>query len=137
MNALLQTITAHYLLFVFLTSLGLLQLAGARSGNHRLMLLSGRRAAALLGIGLLVSGYVFFFTQSTYYNPGLEGAQLFFEFGAMAVAALAVCFLASAIRSGELGTGLRHQRTDPRHSSRSPLRPRAQGNRYRAEDEVG
>lgn len=136
-KALLQTITAHYLLYVFLASLGLLQLAGARSGNRRLMLLPGRRASAFLGLCLLVGGYVFFFTQSTYYNPGLEGAQLFFEFGAMAFAALVVCAVADMLRSRGVSSTLRRLRTDPGGSRREPPQPQPTGRRYRAKDEVG
>ena len=107
MKELLQTITTHYLLFTFLTSLGLLQLAGVRSRTPYLLLFQGRRTSAVTGVVLLATGYLFFFTQADYDLPGLEGAQLFFEFAGSAFLALLVCAGANVARSGQVGTARR------------------------------
>lgn len=121
MNDFLRLITAQYVLFVFLVSAGVLQLAGARTGG-RLCLLSGRRSSALLGVCLLASGYAFFFTQARYGARGLEGAQLFAYFGVGAVAALLVCSGINLLRSGQV-VGLGRRLANNLRASVAELRP--------------
>lgn len=136
MPKLLQTITAHYLVFVFLTSLGMLQLAGARSGTRRLLLLRGRRASGSLGVALLLGGYYYFFTQASYGMPGLEGAQLFFEFAGAAFVAILVCAAVNVLRSGQVGTARRALGASLRESTQE-LRPLfSPQRRRRAKDEA-
>lgn len=51
----------QYLLMAFVACLGIVQMAAARSGRHRLWLLQRRRSTALLGALLLVGGMVLFY----------------------------------------------------------------------------
>lgn len=136
MTDLLRTITAHYLIFVFLASLGMLQLAGARSRAQHLLLLDGRRKSAILGVGLILAGYLFFFTKAQYGIPGLEGAQLFLEFGGTAFLALLTGVGANVARSGQIGVARRALRRRMAASA-AELRPLFSApRRYRVEDEV-
>ena len=136
MRDMLATITSHYLLFTFLTSLGLLQLAGARSKTRHLLLLDSVRASAALGVVLLIAGYSFFLAIADYGLPGLEGAQLFFEFLLTAIAALLVCAGANVARSGHIGASRRALRRRIA-ASVVELRPLfARRRRLRVEDEA-
>lgn len=76
---------SQYLLFVFLASLGVVQIAAARNGLKGLMLLPGRRASLVLGWTLVVASFVWFFTVEDRDVPGLEGTQLavYFFLGAL------------------------------------------------------
>lgn len=95
----LTTITLQYLLYVGLASLGVLQLAAARAGRSGLLLLPARSASALLGAGLLATGYASFFASARFGERGLEGAQLSGYFGIGALAALALCRFAGTARA--------------------------------------
>lgn len=97
-------LTAQYIAFVLLASLGTLQLAGARGGRRNLRLLRGSRATALLGAALLTAAYLFFFSQARYWVRGLEGAQLFGYFGLGALAARLACAAVATVRSGHTST---------------------------------
>jgi hypothetical protein len=101
---LLQTITAQYLMFVFPACVGAVQLAAARAGAERLLLLGRRGASAALGALLIVGGYVGFFARAPYTSIGLEGAQLFGWFVATALAAVLACAGGAALRGGRMAS---------------------------------
>ncbi len=92
----------HYLLWVFLSGIGVLQMAAARSGMRHFLLLRTRRAAALLGAFLLVGGYCYFFSVAAYGERGLEGAQLFSLFGIAVITAFITCVGLRVLRSGRV-----------------------------------
>ncbi len=132
----LATLSINYFLLAFFGSLGVLQLAGARSGARHLLLLPRRAHSAVLGAALLVIAYIIFFARAPYGIPGvrgiqlrpimeadsspryappwprLEGAQLFFLFGLAALSAVIVCATISMLHSGhvsEAGNVLRRR----------------------------
>lgn len=115
-------LTAQYLAFVFLASLGTLQLAGARCGRRDARLLRGTGATALLGAGLLAAAYIFFFSQARYWVRGLEGAQLFGYFGLGALAARLACAAVATVRDGHTRTAGRRVMSRVRASA-AELRP--------------
>lgn len=129
-------LTAQYVGFVFLASLGTLQLAGARGGRRDLRLLHGSGATALLGGVLLAAAYLFFFSQARYWVRGLEGAQLFGHFGLGALTARLACAAVVTVRSGHTGTAGRRFVSRVRASAAElrPVAPRRAG--VRARDEV-
>jgi hypothetical protein len=115
-------LTVQYIGFVFLASLGTLQLAGARSGRRDVRLLRGTGATALLGAGLIAAAYVVFFSQARYWVRGLEGAQLFGYFGLGALAARLACAAVATVRYRHTSTAGRRVMSRVRASA-AELRP--------------
>ncbi|MBI2861637.1 MAG: hypothetical protein HYX89_02335 [Chloroflexi bacterium] len=66
----------QYLLFVFLASLGVVQIAAARNGLKGLMLVPGRVPSLVFGWALVVASFLWFFSVEDRDVPGLEGTQL-------------------------------------------------------------
>lgn len=134
--SLLHTITAQYLIYAFLASLGVLQLAAVRSGARRFWLLSGERASLVAGMLLIVGAHAYFYLQAPYGQPGLEGAELFFNFAGAAFAAVLVAVLAGAVRSGRIG-GIRRSLRRRSRDAAAELRPLWRGTpRAQLEDEA-
>ena len=93
----------EYLLFVFLSTLSVVQFTAARAGLHGLLLLRRRPGATLwLSAALLVCAYAWFFFLSGPRNvpdtgDGLEGNTQAALFAIGAAAAVAFTFAASSV----------------------------------------
>ena len=58
----------HYLVYVYLSSFGTLQIVSAMSNLRGIMILSSTRVNKILGVLLLVGGFVFFFSAPLFIN---------------------------------------------------------------------
>jgi hypothetical protein len=101
---------APYVLWIMVSTAGLLQVLSARYGWLGLSFLRGRRRLGYLGGALLVAAsYYWFFAAANRNVPGLEGWQLFSRFGAGAAAGLVVTLVLSSVINASLpGAGAEH-----------------------------
>lgn len=89
-------ITLDYLEFVFLASLGVIQVAAANSSLWGLCIIPKRAHSTVIGLVFTAIAFVWFFGSRSHTVPGLEGAQLGFYFlGGAIVAALSSLLLGS------------------------------------------
>jgi len=89
-------ITLDYLKFVFLASLGVIQVAAANSSLWGLCIIPKRAPSTAIGLALIAFTFVWFFDSGSRNAPGLEGAQLgFYFFGGATAAALSSLLLGS------------------------------------------
>lgn len=96
-----------YLLFVFVSALGAIQVAAAYSGLQGLLFLRNRKAAAMAGMALVVGSFVWFFTSGPRDIPdtagGLNGNQQAAYFALGAGLAVAVTLALSSLLNFSLG----------------------------------
>jgi len=98
-----------YLILVFWGSCGVFQLAAAYNTIRGLLFFQDRRLSALLGLGLIVAAFAWFFLSGPRNvpdtGPGINGNEQFGYFFAGSGAGLAFTLLASSLRNRELGRG--------------------------------
>ena len=104
-----------YFLLVLVASCGLYQMAAAYNRLRGLMLLESRGLTFLLGLGLWVGAFAWFFLSEPRNAPdtgaGLTGNEQFGYFFAGGGAGLAVTLVATSLRNWGMGKG---ERTTPR-----------------------
>ncbi len=101
----------NYFLFVFLASLGILQIIGARYSRENLLWFT-RNLSSVVGSLTLVGAFMWFFAvQDDLFIPGLAGGELFIEFGGAFAGAVLVTRLI-AISSGKLLTRWRMEKAE-------------------------
>lgn len=93
---------SEYLLFIFLASVGVLQLVAARSGLKGLLFIRRPVLAYLLSLSAIAGSYWWFFFRdcridTVMRRSGLEGAQQFYFFCVGAFLALAFTLVASSL----------------------------------------
>jgi hypothetical protein len=69
----MPALAGDYFVFVFLASLGVVQIAAAYAGLRGLLFLRGRCSSALLGVGLLALGFTWFFAPGPRLIPDTQG----------------------------------------------------------------
>ena len=110
-----------YFLLVSVASCGLYQMAAAYNRLRGLMLLESRGLTFLLGLGLWVGAFAFFFLSEPRNAPdtgaGLTGNEQFGYFFAGGGAGLAVTLAATSLRNWGMG-----KRTTPRAHGLDTLR---------------
>ena len=98
-----------FLTFVFIASLGVLQVVFAHSSLRGLLLLKSRPIAFLLGILLTTAAFLWFFLSEPRNLPdtqgGLDGNQAAGLFSVGAGLALVLTLALSSLRNGSMGKG--------------------------------
>ncbi|MBI4294730.1 MAG: hypothetical protein HY669_01015 [Chloroflexi bacterium] len=98
----------HYVAFVFIAALGVIQAACARSGRRGLMFF-GNVALCYLFCALAVIGAFWWFFSTgdrTLLNPRIEGSGLFFGFSTGMILAVATTFfISSFVNADRLAVG--------------------------------
>jgi len=90
-------LTPNYLFFCFVASLGVLQFVAGKYARRDLMLLPPR-AAQVVGVGLVVGAFVWFFlAEPGIFIPGLAGGELLTFSLASFLAALLITRLVAAM----------------------------------------
>lgn len=69
----MPALAGDYFIFVFLSCLGVVQIAAAYAGLWGLLLLRSRWFSALLGVGLIGIGFAWFFAPGPRHIPDTEG----------------------------------------------------------------
>ena len=113
---------ADYTLWVFLSALGVLQFAAARSGLSGLLFVRRwPRATSYAGVALVVASFAWFFGSEVRNLPdtvsGLDGVTQSLWFAVGAVGAVAVTFLGASALNHRWGAGYRW---DPSTQPRPP-----------------
>jgi len=65
----------HYLIYVYLSCFGTLQLVSTISNLRGIMILSNTKANKILGIIFLISGFIFFFSAPLFINSQWTGSS--------------------------------------------------------------
>ena len=107
-----------YVLWVFLSALGVLQLTAARSRLTGLLFLRAwPRASGYLGAALAAGAFIWFFGSEARNLPdtasGLDGVTQSFWFAVGAASAVAVTFLGSSVLNRGWGAGYRWDSSTP------------------------
>lgn len=89
-------LVAEYFLFVFVSAVGVFQLAAARARLRGLLFLPRPWQSALLGLLALAAGFSWFFLSGNRNRPGVEGGQQVFL---MPLAALLALIFSYAVAS--------------------------------------
>lgn len=101
-----------YFVFVFLSSLGVVQIAAAYAGLRGLLFLQSRWTSALVGAGLVGIGFAWFFAPGPRHIPdtagGLDGNAQALLFTLSAAAALLFTFVFASLANARFLHTQRH-----------------------------
>ena len=97
----MEDLGRNYVNFIFIASIGVIQLAAAHAGLTKLLFIKSKAFTYFLGLSLIVAGFTWFFWDGPHHIPdtdgGLDGNDQAARFALSALAAVGFTVLTSSM----------------------------------------